>query len=91
MDFICIFLFEKLLKLVSDHVEKTEKRLRDIKSWIGFSDNYLNSWITLGSGFLKWLHQKVDEKKLESISGVFPQLWKSFLQESNQTDQIPWE
>jgi len=76
---------------VSGSIKKTESRLRQIQTWIGFSDTYLKAWTTLATGFLRWLHQRVAEKKLESICGNFPQLWKIFLTESNQSDQISWD
>merc|ERR1711962_303740 len=52
---------------VSGCINKTEARLRQIKSWLGFSDAYLDAWIVLGTGFLKWLHHRVTVKKWKDL------------------------
>ena len=66
------------------------QRLYDLISILGFSDQYLQSWINLSNGFLKWIHCQVHAGKVEKCRGNFPQLWKQFLNESNQSDEIKW-
>lgn len=77
---------------LTNRTKKSEARLRQIQTWLGFSNAYLEAWIKLNSGFMNWLFEKVQTKSLkyENIRGVFPLQWKSYLEETNQTDVIEW-
>ena len=68
--------------------KKTEARIHQIQSWIGFSDAYANAWVKLGSGYIAWIMNAVKEKKVTSERGKFPQQWKQYLSETGQTDEI---
>ena len=57
---------------------------------LGFSDQYLEEWLKLSNGFMKWLHTEVHAGKIEACRGNFPQLWKRFLTEMNVSDRIDW-
>ena len=73
-------------------INHNKLRLNQIQKWLGFSDQYLEVWIKLSTGFLNWLHEQIHQKKMEeeSMNGTFPQLWKKYLQETNQSDQVNW-
>ena len=75
----------------SNQAEKIVKRLREIKTWLGFSEAYLQKWIGLSDGFIQWIHSKVQSDGLDHIRGVFPSVWKNYLSETNQRDEITWE
>ena len=77
--------------LPSNQAEKIVKRLQEIKTWLGFSEAYLEKWIGLSHGFVQWIHGKVQENSLDHIRGVFPFVWKSYLTETKQSDDIAWE
>ena len=77
--------------LASEHAEKAEKRLREIKTWLGFSNEYLEKWLELSNGFMNWLKTKSKDGSVEHIRGVFPSVWKNYLTETHQSDEIIWE
>ena len=77
--------------LASVHAEKSEKRLREIKTWLGFSNGYLEKWLVLSNGFMNWLKTKSKDGSVEHIRGVFPSVWKTYLTETQQSDELTWE
>ena len=84
--------------------KKVKSRLKDIQTWVGFSDQFCDAWVKLGSQFVSWiikLAQGKLDKSAENInmkhildkSGIraqFPCLWKQFLKDQEMTDIIPW-
>ena len=74
----------------SKRTKKCENRLREIQKWLDFPESYLLQWIKLSDGFMKWLHIQVQEGKIEKCRGNFPQLWKQYLNQTNQSDIIEW-
>ncbi|XP_035829225.1 uncharacterized protein LOC101847791 [Aplysia californica] len=74
-------------------ITRTEKRMSEIQSWLGLSDEVISSWKNLGIGFLKWILKKVEagEKSISDIGDQFPVIWKEFLAEEGLTDNIPVE
>ena len=75
--------------------KKWEGRITQIQKWLGFSDTYMNAWIALGNGFIRWLmaeQNKSGETVREDLNvrGKFPVLWKRYLAENNLSDKIEW-
>ena len=74
----------------STQAQKVEKRLREIKEWLGFSEEYLEQWIKLGNDFMHWVHKKFHNDEMDNRRGVFPSIWKTYLSETQQSDKIDW-
>ena len=54
---------------------------------IGFPDNYLESWSSLGGRFLSYVVEECGDDKLR---GAFPVVWNKFLREKQLTDKLEW-
>jgi hypothetical protein len=84
--------------------KKVKSRLKDIQTWIGFSDQFCHAWSKLGSQFINWiinlsqgkLEKNVENNKMKHILseiGVrprFPCLWKQFLTDQETNDNLTW-
>ena len=71
--------------------QKAQKRLQEIKEWLGFSSEYLEQWIKLSDGFMTWIHTKFHKSEIDQKRGVFPSIWKQYLSETQQSDKIMWD
>ena len=75
--------------------KKWEGRAGQIQKWLGFSDQFLNAWIGLGNGFIRWLVTELKKPGKSGCEGLnvrgnFPVLWKRYLSEHNLKDDIKW-
>jgi len=70
-----------------------EKRLNDIQSWLGLSEEAVVKWKVLGIDFCKWILERVDqgEKTSYDIGDFFPVLWKEFLETQGKSDVIEFK
>ena len=75
----------------STQAQKAQKRLQEIKEWLGFSSEYLEQWIKLSDGFMTWIHTKFHKSEIDQKRGVFPSIWKQYLSETQQSDKIMWD
>jgi hypothetical protein len=77
------------LKL-TETLAKTGRRLREIQKWLGLDDSTILAWQKLAFGFLDWLVKSLNEHKIESknLFSLYPVIWRSFLKETEQTDDI---
>ena len=62
-----------------------------LSEWLGFSSEYLEQWIKLSDGFMTWVHTKFHKDEIDQRRGVFPSIWKSYLSETQQSDEIVWD
>lgn len=74
----------------SVHVKKTENRLDQIQTWLGFSEEYKKRWNALAAGYINWIVSRAQKGKCENARGNFPQMWNLYLKETKQTDRIEW-
>ena len=76
--------------------KKWERRITQIQKWLGFPDLFMNAWISLGNGFIKWLIEELKKSGRAVVSenlnvrGKFPILWKRYLEEKSLNDKIEW-
>ena len=84
--------------------KKVKSRLKEIQQWVGYSDNFCDAWVKLGSQFIGWiinlcqgkLEKSVENNKIKHIVndiGIRPQfslVWKHFLSDQNFNDIIAW-
>jgi hypothetical protein len=70
--------------------------MSQIQRWLGFSDAFLNAWIALGNGFIRWLLEELKASGRNSsnadlqVRGKFPVIWKKYLSEKGLKDNIQW-
>jgi len=75
------------------HIEKLERRVNEIQTWLDLSDSTTKHWRLLGTNFFKWMlnQLKQNPNKLEELCarGGFPQQWQAFLNETGVSDRSP--
>ncbi|KAK6982506.1 actin-binding protein ipp [Biomphalaria glabrata] len=71
-------------------ISQVEKRLDEIQKWLLLSDQTIQKWKDLGTGFLVYCIQQIDSGncQMEDIADRFPVVWKSYLEVHNYTDEI---
>ncbi len=69
----------------SQKAKKLETRLQQIQNWLNFDDACLKAWQKLGTEFLVWL---VRRDRDENVRGIFPVLWKTFLDDRGFSDKV---
>eukprot|EP01125_Pyxidicula_operculata_P016634 TRINITY_DN5757_c0_g3_i2.p1 TRINITY_DN5757_c0_g3~~TRINITY_DN5757_c0_g3_i2.p1 ORF type:complete len:568 (+),score=125.94 TRINITY_DN5757_c0_g3_i2:2052-3755(+) len=70
---------------------KIKNRILEIKRWLSLSEETVNAWTSLGTGLNAWIYIKLKEKALskEDIQNKFPIVWRNYLKDTNNTDDIP--
>jgi len=75
------------------HIEKLERRVNEIQTWLDLSDAMIKHWRLLGVDFFKWMLNQLRQNpnKLEELCarGGFPQQWQAFLNETGVSDRSP--
>ncbi|ELT97468.1 hypothetical protein CAPTEDRAFT_221450 [Capitella teleta] len=66
-------------------VRKIEQRIGEIQIWLGLDKRTTSAWKKLGVSFYHWSCERGNS---EEITNQFPVMWKRFLEDTNQTDQI---
>ncbi|XP_076449825.1 uncharacterized protein LOC143286118 [Babylonia areolata] len=71
-------------------IQKMERRLREIQSWLGLEDDTVEAWKVLAVGFLKWSIAGTDTGLVrpDVVGDKFPVLWKQFLAETGSSDKL---
>merc|ERR1712004_586199 len=73
------------------HLEKLERRINEIRSWLDLSEATTRHWCLLGKTFFKWTLEQLKQnpEKLEELCarGGFPQQWQSFLAQADISDK----
>ena len=75
------------------HIEKLERRVNEIQTWLDLSEAITKHWCLLGINFFKWMMNQLKQNpdKLEELCarGGFPQQWQTFLIETGVSDRGP--
>ena len=75
------------------HLEKLERRINEIRTWLDLSEATTRHWCLLGKTFFKWTLEQLKQnpEKLEELCarGGFPQQWQSFLAQADISDKNP--
>merc|ERR1712013_556089 len=75
------------------HLEKLERRINEIRTWLDLSKTTTRHWCLLGKTFFKWTLEQLKQnpEKLEELCarGGFPQQWQSFLAQADISDKNP--
>ena len=75
------------------HIEKLERRIKEIKTWLGLSEAATKQWSLLGINFFKWMMDQLKQNpaNLEELCarGGFPQQWEAFLTKNGVSDRDP--
>jgi len=75
------------------HIEKLERRVNEIQTWLDLTDAMTKHWRLLGVNFFKWMLNQLRQNpnKLEELCarGGFPQQWQAFLNETGVSDRSP--
>ena len=74
-------------------IEKLERRVNEIQTWLDLDDAMTKHWRLLGKNFFKWMLNQLMQNpdKLEELCarGCFPQQWQAFLIETGISDRSP--
>lgn len=64
--------------------------MRELKSWLGFSDEARGAYTTLGWGFMEHVAKEMAAGRLTSdeVSSMFPVVWRAFLTATGASDRI---
>ncbi|XP_064640559.1 uncharacterized protein LOC135495658 [Lineus longissimus] len=75
---------------VSKTLHKVDKRIDDIQKWLGLDAEAVRAWKALAEKYIRWLIHELEAGGLSSceVMDMFPQTWKRFLSERNQSDEI---
>ena len=74
------------------HLAKLDKRLGEIRAWLGLSPQQTLRWQQLGRGFLTWVMDQLraarEPSRQEELCarGNFPQHWQQYLREAGLDD-----
>ena len=81
---------ESLTFELADTQNRTHKRIREIKKWLGLDSNATSEWEDLATGFLKWLAYGLETRavKSEDLFALYPVVWTSYLTSTGRTDKI---
>ena len=67
-----------------------KKRFKEIQSWLGFSNDCLNEWTTLGLNGSDWVYNKIKSNSsfADKLKNTFPVIWNQFLTETESSNKI---
>ncbi|KAH9503003.1 hypothetical protein Btru_072591 [Bulinus truncatus] len=74
-------------------ISQVKKRLDEIQKWLRLSDQTVQKWKDLGTGFLSYCIQQLESGncQMNDIADRFPVLWKTYLEVHDYTDEIKVE
>ena len=66
------------------------KRLKEVRSWLGLSEECLGEWTKLGIDFNAWVCDSLKSGAIsnEEVGDRFPVVWTKFLEATGATDDI---
>ncbi|XP_074646130.1 uncharacterized protein LOC141902347 [Tubulanus polymorphus] len=69
---------------------KTKCRILEIRTWLKLDDDTTSIWQGLAINYIRWCLRNFESSKVsqEEIIDKFPDLWKRFLAENDETDEI---